>query len=133
MTTETDRIVPWGDVREGDSALHQGVLAAVESAGPPTPSPEVVQWNVRLPDGRPLLAAHFADDLTAVRSDTGPKLSETERWQVNEARDMLARWDGDAGPRRSLADQGREMVLADHVRALLAITDQLAPQGADDA
>jgi hypothetical protein len=51
-----------------------------------------------------------------------PALSESERWQVEEARDTLGR----------LASRTRgpstDLVLAQHVKHLLAIVDQVAPK-----
>lgn len=53
-------------------------------------------------------------------------LTESQRFQVQEARDILGTWD--------LARVGadyidRERVLADQVRTLLAVIDTVAPKG----
>lgn len=55
-----------------------------------------------------------------------PRLSESQRFQVDEARDRLAEWDG-AAPH-----SGRETVLADQVRALLAIIGQAFPVAGEE-
>lgn len=56
----------------------------------------------------------------------GGELSESQRFQVGEARDILGTWDM-ANP----GGVGRETVLADQVRALLVIVDQAFPAGAE--
>lgn len=63
----------------------------------------------------------------AVRDEAGLPLTESQRFQVSEARDILGTWD-----LANLGGISRETVLADQVRALLAIIDQAFPatQGA---
>jgi hypothetical protein len=51
-------------------------------------------------------------------------LGESERWLVEETRDLMGRWDPDLA-------EGRERVLAHRLRALLALVDPLAPAGDD--
>lgn len=51
-------------------------------------------------------------------------LSNSQRWQVREARDLLALWDQNRG---GPDVYGTERTLADQVRTLLAIIDQVAP------
>ena len=64
----------------------------------------------------------FVTSLGAV-FPAGP-LTDDQRWQVGEARDLLARWD-----RERFSEDGyaAERTLADQVRILLAIVDRLAP------
>lgn len=54
----------------------------------------------------------------------GRAISDSQRWQVDEARDLLARWDQE---RFAEDGYGAERTLADQVRNLLAIVDQAAP------
>ncbi len=58
--------------------------------------------------------------------DGGDPLGEQQRWQVDEAALLLAAWDQEHGPEIA----GRERVLADQVRALLAVIGQAAPDPA---
>jgi chromosome segregation ATPase len=60
----------------------------------------------------------------ALASLREPALSDTERWQIEEARDVLARWTRDHG---EIHD--REKVMADQARVLLGLVDQLVPKG----
>ena len=55
-------------------------------------------------------------------TETTTALSETERWQIGEARDLLARWDRDRG-RPGI--YSTERALADTVRGLLVIVEQM--------
>lgn len=71
----------------------------------------------------------YAAGQAAAGSAAGPYLSEAERWQVGEARDMLACWDHD----HDHTIYGTDRSLADHVRALLAIADRLPAPGGTDA
>ncbi len=57
-------------------------------------------------------------------------VDEDQRWQVEEARRTLAAWDAERGDGSDVYD--RERVLADHVRTLLAVIDQVAPAVEDD-
>lgn len=61
----------------------------------------------------------------AVERAASPCLSEAERWQVEEARGLLCRWDSSHGP----GIYGAERTLADQLRGMLALVDQLAPRG----
>lgn len=65
--------------------------------------------------------AEFVRSLGAVFPEP---LTDDQRFQVSEARDLLARWD-----RERFTEDGyaAERTLADQVRALLAIVDQVAP------
>jgi hypothetical protein len=47
-------------------------------------------------------------------------LSESDRWLVEETRELLGRWEPDEA-------MGAELVLAHRLRAMLAMVDQLAP------
>lgn len=51
-------------------------------------------------------------------------LSDSQRWQVSEARDLLALWDQNRG---GPDIYGTERTLADQLRTLLAIIDQIIP------
>ena len=58
-------------------------------------------------------------------TETTTALSETERWQVTEARALLAAWDRDRG---GDGIYGTERTLADATRGLLGIMDHLAAE-----
>lgn len=60
--------------------------------------------------------------IEAVERAASPRLSEAERWQVEEARGLLCRWDSAHGP----GIFGAERTLADQLRGMLALVDQLA-------
>lgn len=125
-----DLIVPWLEVQTGDLVLYEGRMNRLTHM---RPLPGVQGWV-----GISLLFGGLTRDISVCSVDltavtryvttepVEPELSETERWQVEEARTMLGRW---------LAAHDREIstewALADHARALLAITDQLAPHGGD--
>jgi hypothetical protein len=70
------------------------------------------------PEGQIFYGARIA----VWRAD-GPLLSDSERWQVEEARQMVARWD----QRHGNDIYGTDRALADAARGLLAIVDQIAP------
>lgn len=55
-------------------------------------------------------------------------LTDSQRWQVGEARAALAAWDAERNPDGDV--YGTERTLADHVRNLLAIVDQEAAPAA---
>lgn len=52
-------------------------------------------------------------------------LSESERYQVGEARDLLARWDRERG---GPGIYSTERTLADRLRGMLALADQLGTE-----
>lgn len=58
---------------------------------------------------------------------TGDVLGDSQRWQVEQARDILATWDLARDPDGPYMD--RETVLADQLRALLEVIDEIAPKG----
>ena len=58
-------------------------------------------------------------------TETTTALSETERWQIEEARALLTRWDRERG---GPGVYTTERALADTVRGLLAIADQFASE-----
>jgi hypothetical protein len=68
----------------------------------------------------------FVSALGAVFPGPAGDLSDWQRFQISEARDVLARWD--AGHDDSNI-YDRERVLADQVRNLLAIIGQALPSG----
>lgn len=71
----------------------------------------------------------FTADLIAWRDAAIPALTDSQHWQVGEARDILAAWDGDRG-----GDiYSTERTLADLLRNMLAIVDQVAPEPAKEA
>jgi hypothetical protein len=96
-----------------------------ELRGDETVPESLPRWQVRavLAVVGPMLA--YADEV----EQADQQLSQSGRSQIDEARDMLARWDRDHGT----AALGREQVLADRLRDLLALVDQLAPPGGDHA
>jgi hypothetical protein len=59
-----------------------------------------------------------------LREVPSPILTESERFQIREARDILGTWD-----LNSPGGVSRETVLADQVRTLLAIIDEKGPAG----
>lgn len=72
------------------------------------------------------MARIAAEIVLGILNGTGDPLTESQRFQVQESRDVLGTWD--------LARDGnpgidRERVLADQVRSLLEIIDQVAPKG----
>lgn len=70
-----------------------------------------------------ILDAGEAEEIRRMLDAVFPQaLGESEQFQVQEARDILGTWDL-ANP----GGVGRETVLADQVRALLAIIDQAFP------
>lgn len=73
--------------------------------------------------------AEVALCIEAVEQAASPRLSETGRWQVEQARDLLGRWDSAHGPEI----YGTERTLADQLRGMLALVDQLAPPDTDTA
>lgn len=93
----------------------------------------------RIEAGRASATGMYADDIAAsarrillsvvaleTLSEAGEILAtadEPEAFQMDEARDVLARWDAGQGGEPA---SSREKVLADQVRALLAIVDQRA-------
>lgn len=75
-------------------------------------------------DFTPAAETEIRDDLiawrdAAVAKAPGPVLTESQRFQVQEARDILGTWD-----LNSPGGVSRETVLADQVRTLLAIIDE---------
>jgi hypothetical protein len=91
----------------------------------------------RIEAGRASATGMYADDIAAsarrillsvvaleTLSEAGEILAtadEPEAFEMDEARDVLARWDAEQGGEPVIS---REKVLADQVRALLAIVDQ---------
>ena len=67
--------------------------------------------------------------MTAKTDDLTGLMDESQRWQVGEARAMLAAWDTERGLEG--CNYGTERTLADHVRNLLAVIDHVAPEHAD--
>jgi hypothetical protein len=62
----------------------------------------------------------------------GPRLAEPERWQVDDARKLLARWDQERGESAGWASRSAAAgALADRFRDVLAILDRVVPQGGD--
>ena len=76
------------------------------------------------------MPSSYDEDLS--REPDNDPLSDAERFQIREARDSLAHWDDPARGDNDSYGYDRERVLADHVRSLLAIVDQLAPEGETD-
>ena len=68
-------------------------------------------------------AAEIRRYLDAVFPQPPGTLGESQRFQVEEARDILGAWD------ETRPHSGRETVLAEQVRHLLAIIDQAFPAG----
>ena len=95
--------------------------------------PDAQNWNAADPDDPEPLKAEAERWLTEFVSSLGAVFpaepDESTEFQLSEARDVLARWDAgqDGCPECS-----REKVLADHVRALLAIVDREAASTAGE-
>ena len=131
MTAETarDMIIPWAEVQAGDLALDDASLILVDEITVHPQSDEHPDFMVAcvsgyvLDDG-PAARVHLdpaAAWLTAVRRP----LTESQRFQVEEARDCLGTWDLARGGNPGI---DRETVLADQVRALLGVLDDIAPR-----
>lgn len=74
----------------------------------------------------PNCIAWWLFELAPDRCEEGP-LTEDQRFQVQQARDILGTWELARDPDAPFLD--REAVLADQVRTLLAIIDEVAPKG----
>jgi hypothetical protein len=78
---------------------------------------------------------HWRIDLESCqRRNDWPVLDDSERFQIDEARDVLSRWDAEgANLPTHLARPGRELALSGTLRNLLGLLDKIAPKGESDA
>lgn len=118
-------------------AMLSGALAAITGGSPLAPDCGAV--IVQRDDLRAALGTALIPDAVRHRlrealgeapdgkggdGDTAGLLAESQRFQVQEARDCLGTWDL---ARAGVAGIDRETVLADQLRAMLAIVDAVAP------
>lgn len=121
-----DMIVPWPEVQPGEVVLWDGEFRRVERIYPMDYGNPAFVLDGDTHNGTIPVGTHAAvRRYTEGAPEADPPLSETGRWQVEEARSTLGRWDRKHGPEI----YGTDRTLADTIRGLLVIVDELAPAG----